>query len=422
MYNRGGRGGYSFYGQKMTFDKNDINNNRNNNQRINHPNNNYPNFNGNNNNNVPVMNIPKKYNNYDNNLNQNKYNPNNKIPMFQNNIPLIDNNQKYPDLKLKTYFSKNGEPVLNSADIELNKGLETITNQYMTIFDNINILSKNNNNKNNNQDQINKLNNIKKEINQVDYHNGNEYSNFIGQLYEVSKKDEVLNLGYDMYKQDKIKGDENFKKIIDQYKYEIVLLINKDNTTRQNYDKLNDYILRKKAELEPKNNILNNNPAPHRKNTDDDFNLFNDNDDDDKNNKYPMFNNNNNQFRPNNNNNVANNTNRGYYNNDINSDEEDNNNYIDEKPKFNIFEDPNKIDDINIPAKKLNVKFLIDGNEACHVFNSEDTGEGLLLYAMQEVDDPKLYTQDGKELNFENLSKIKIKDLFGNSEPYLIVQ
>ena len=78
--------------------------------------------------------------------------------------------------------------------------------------------------------------------------------------------------------------------------------------------------------------------------------------------------------------------------------------------------------DENIPAKKINVKFLIDGNEANHEFNSEDTGEGLLLYAMQEVDDPKLYTHEGKELNFENLSKIKIKDIFRDSEPYLIVQ
>ena len=41
---------------------------------------------------------------------------------------------------------------------------------------------------------------------------------------------------------------------------------------------------------------------------------------------------------------------------------------------------------------------------------------------MQEADDPKLFTQEGQELTFEHLSKLKIKDIFENSEPIIIVQ
>lgn len=409
MHNRGNQG-YSIYGQKMTGN---IDKNR-------------PNIN---NNFIPRPNPYQNQNNPHQPLNaQNQssyymqnYNPSNIIKRNSLNY----DNKKYSDLNIKTYFSIDGKPSLSSEDIELNKELEAITNQYLTIFDNINILSRSDiNNKNQSKDDMIKIMNIKKDLDQVRTHDGNEYSNFIGQLYEVSKKDEVLNLGYDMYKKDKKNGDEKIKEIIDEFKYEIVLFTNKDNTTREIYDKLNDYIYKKKEGKKPVDNYKksnsngNNEPAPI-KNNNNDFNLFNDinedNDNNENNNKgYPHFNI---DLFKNNNNNDANN---GNNNNNYND-----NDYTIEK---NQFEDPNLIDDIMYKkkdydiVKKLNVKFLIDGNETCHVFQDNESGECLLLYAMQEADDPKLFTQEGQELTFENLSKLKIKDIFENSEPIIIVQ
>ena len=189
-----GNQGYSIYGQKMTGN---IDKNR-------------PNIN---NNFIPRPNLYKNQNNPHQPLNgQNQspyymqnYNPNNIIKRNSLNY----DNKKYSDLNIKTYFSKDGKPSLSSKDIELNKELEAITNQYLAIFDNINILSRNDiNNKNQSKGDMIKIMNIKKDLEQIHTHDGNEYSNFIGQLYEVTKKDELLNLGYDTYKKDKKNGDE----------------------------------------------------------------------------------------------------------------------------------------------------------------------------------------------------------------------
>ena len=374
--------GYSFYGQKMRpnlpnktqYPNNYNNNNYNNNYQ--RPNN-YPHFQNKN----PIPNQspnpnPNKYNNMNNMNNMNKR-------------PIMPpNNKKYSDLEIKPFFRNDNNPSLSAKDLQMKQELDTITNQYLAIFNNINNLS--NNSSKDNDNISNKLSKIKNELKQVDNFNGNKYSIFIGQLYEVSKDDKVLNLDYDSFKKNNREIDDQIKNVISDFKYDIVLFTNKNNTTPQTYEKLNDYI-KKKKQKNNNNNTINN---------------------------------------PNN----QNNSNSNYYPSDnlIDNDNDDGFNLLktDVTQTNQKFEDPNDISDYNNlnafysnqnknNSEPINVKFIIDGNEAFHEVKSNDSGEVLYLLAMQSKDDPKIYTMDGRNLTYDILISSKIGEIFGDFEPVL---
>ena len=367
--------GYSFYGQKMRPNlpnKNQYPNNYNNNYNNNNyqrPNN-YPHFQ--NKNPIPSQNP---------NPNPNKYNN-------MNNRPIMPpNNKKYADLEIKPFFRNDNNPGLSAKDLQMKQELDTITKQYMTIFNNINNLS--NNSSNDDYNISNKLSKIKNELKQVDNFNGNKYSIFIGQLYEVSKDDKVLNLDYDSFKKNNREIDDQIKNVISDFKYDIVLYTNKNNTTPQTYGKLNDYIKKKKQN---NNNNTINNPSNQ------------------------------------------NNSNSNYYpsENLIDNDDDGGFNLLKtEVTQTNQkFEDPNDISDYNNlnsyfnnqnknNSEPISVKFIIDGNEAFHEVKSNDSGEVLYLLAMQSKDDPKIYTMDGRNLTYDVLIRSKIGEIFGDFEPVL---
>ena len=367
--------GYSFYGQKMRPNlpnKNQYPNNYNNNYNNNNyqRTNNYPHFQ--NKNPIPSQNP---------NPNPNKYNN-------MNNRPIMPpNNKKYADLEIRPFFRNDNNPGLSAKDLQMKQELDTITKQYMTIFNNINNLS--NNSSNDDYNISNKLSKIKNELKQVDNFNGNKYSIFIGQLYEVSKDDKVLNLDYDSYKKNNREIDDQIKNVISDFKYDIVLYTNKNNTTPQTYGKLNDYIKKKKQN---NNNNTINNPSNQ------------------------------------------NNSNSNYYpsENLIDNDEDGGFNLLKtEVTQTNQkFEDPNDISDYNNlnsyfnnqnknNSEPISVKFIIDGNEAFHEVKSNDSGEVLYLLAMQSKDDPKIYTIDGRNLTYDVLIRSKIGEIFGDFEPVL---
>ena len=368
--------GYSFYGQKMRPNlpnKNQYPNNYNNNYNNNNyqRSNNYPHFQ--NKNPIPNQNPnPNKYNNMNN----------------MNNRPIMPpNNKKYADLEIRPFFRNDNNPGLSAKDLQMKQELDTITKQYMTIFNNINNLS--NNSSNDDYNISNKLSKIKNELKQVDNFNGNKYSIFIGQLYEVSKDDKVLNLDYDSFKKNNREIDDQIKNVISDFKYDIVLYTNKNNITPQTYGKLNDYIKKKKQN---NNNNTINNPSNQ------------------------------------------NNSNSNYYpsENLIDNDNDDGFNLLktDVTQTNQKFEDPNDISDYNNlnsyfnnqnknNSEPISVKFIIDGNEAFHEVKSNDSGEVLYLLAMQSKDDPKIYTMDGRNLTYDVLIRSKIGEIFGDFEPVL---
>ena len=367
--------GYSFYGQKMRP------NLPNKNQYPNNYNNNYNNNNYQRSNNYPHFQNKNPIPNQNPNPNPNKYNN-------MNNRPIMPpNNKKYADLEIRPFFRNDNNPGLSAKDLQMKQELDTITKQYMTIFNNINNLSKNSSKDNDNIS--NKLSKIKNELKQVDNFNGNKYSIFIGQLYEVSKDDKVLNLDYDSFKKNNREIDDQIKNVISDFKYDIVLFTNKNNTTPQTYGKLNDYIKKKKQN---NNNNTINNPSNQ------------------------------------------NNSNSNYYpsENLIDNDDDGGFNLLKtEVTQTNQkFEDPNDISDYNNlnsyfnnqnknNSEPISVKFIIDGNEAFHEVKSDDSGEVLYLLAMQSKDDPKIYTIDGRNLTYDVLIRSKIGEIFGDFEPVL---
>ena len=367
--------GYSFYGQRMRP------NLPNKNQYPNNYNNNYNNNNYQRPNNYPHFQNKNPIPNQNQNPNPNKYNN-------MNNRPIMPpNNKKYADLEIRPFFRNDNNPGLSAKDLQMKQELDTITKQYMTIFNNINNLS--NNSSDDNYNISNKLSKIKNELKQVDNFNGNKYSIFIGQLYEVSKDDKVLNLDYDSFKKNNREIDDQIKNVISDFKYDIVLFTNKNNTTPQTYGKLNDYIKKKKQN---NNNNTINNPSNQ------------------------------------------NNSNSNYYpsENLIDNDDDGGFNLLKtEVTQTNQkFEDPNDISDYNNlnsyfnnqnknNSEPISVKFIIDGNEAFHEVKSNDSGEVLYLLAMQSKDDPKIYTIDGRNLTYDVLIRSKIGEIFGDFEPVL---
>lgn len=155
-------------------------------------------------------------------------------------------------MEIRTIFTNANNSGLSSKDLILKSELDSITNQYMSIFNNINKLSENS--AKGNPDFSNQLSKIKNEIDRVDNFNGNEYSNFISQLYEVSKDDSALNSDYDSFKKNNKEINGQIKTIINKFKYDIVLYKNKNTTTPQIYNKLNDYINQKKNKENNYNN------------------------------------------------------------------------------------------------------------------------------------------------------------------------
>ena len=470
MYQQGG--GYSLYGQNMRVNPYQNPNNNNNNRM---PNNYYQNNNNNYNNNYNGSNpqYQNKINGYQNNSNNNNININ--INKHKNNNKIMNTGQKYADLELNVHFrNENNNMNLSAKDLETKNELEIITNQFRDIINNINELSGKGPKS---FDESNQLNKIKQELNQIESQSGNAYSIFIGELYEVSKNDQVLNLTYDNYKKDQKKTNEEIKKIISEFKYDIVKFKNKDNS-KENIKKINNYIDKKTKKAPPpppinnsnSNNNNYNNNGMNKNNSNFNYisNNFNDNNFNDfkihNNNsvqkqsseKFSIFddndfnqgandnqrsnsnfninsiynNNNNNKINYNGNNsiyNVGNNNNNNYNGNNNTYSSGSNSIYSQNKPKY---EDPNDISDYtnynfdnnsNKKNEKIKVQFSFDGKETFHDIDPTESAEVLQVCAMEEKDDPKIYTIDGRHLSYDVLLNNKVGDIFKNCQPILNV-
>ena len=127
-------------------------------------------------------------------------------------------NQKYPDLKIQTFFSDGNNYNNNSQynkENELRNNLENITSQYCVIFDNINRISKEFSGGN---DDLSIIENIKPKLKSLDKFNVSEYEKFIGELFEISNDTKVLDYDLSKYKENPAEIDKKFKEIISKYK------------------------------------------------------------------------------------------------------------------------------------------------------------------------------------------------------------
>ena len=340
-----------------------------------------------------------KVNNYNQNQNQNKQNGN------QKNQPI----KKYADFEIQTFFNNESNTGYSAKDMDLKSELDKITNHYMATFNNINELAKKFAQGN---DNIYRANMINEDLKQIDFETGNEYGHFIEQLYDVTKKGDVTNLGYDNYKQNPKDVDQKLKKIISDYKYEVILFTNKNN------DKLRNFVNeknRKNYYYNNNNNNKNNNnsydnpnmgPAPSQNNN---YN-YQDNGNQNGNNYYGNYNNNGGDYRNNYRNNNYRNDNYDQYN-QRNGDNYGNNyrpNYRNNNYNYN-----------NYSPGKISVKFVANGRESYHDFDPEDSGELIYWCATEKKNDPKIYNKNGRFLSQDNLREMRVKDVFAECEPVL---
>ena len=309
-----------------------------------------------------------KVNNFNQNQNQNKQNGN------QKNQPI----KKYADFEIQTFFNNESNTGYSAKDMDLKSELDKITNHYMATFNNINDLAKKFAQGN---DNIYRANMISEDLKQIDFETGNEYGHFIEQLYDVTKKGDVTNLGYDNYRQNPKDVDQKLKKIISDYEYDVILFTNKNN------DKLRNFVNEKnrKNYYYNNNNNKNNNsyedpnmgPAPSQNNN---YN-YQDNGNQNGNNYYGNYNNNGGDYR---------------------------NNYRNNNYNYN-----------NYSPGKISVKFVANGRESYHDFNPEDSGELIYWCATEKKNDPKIYNKNGRFLSQDNLREMRVKDVFAECEPVL---
>ena len=338
------------------------------------------------------QNINNNYQNQNNLARKNQvYGNNNREAKF--NPPNL--NQKYGDLEIETFFNNGRMQNISGRDMELKSKLEVLTNQYMTIFDNVNNMA---NKFSSGNDDMNKVNNIERELKDIDSYNAIEYGKFIGELYEVSKDPNTLQYDYNNYKANPQNAEIYLKKMISDNKYDVILSVNKNNS-QENIKRLTNYINSKKN----KNNNQNYN----------------------QNKQYESQNNNNFNYGGSSygNQNQNNNQQPFVFGNSIYSNNSNNNNY----------ENPNEIGNGNIYGnnynpnqyeprndnQKIRVNFYCEGKDNFHEYESNEPAEALLLVPFTLKDEPKIYDQKGRYLSYEVLKDIKIKDVFVGIEPIL---
>ena len=67
------------------------------------------------------------------------------------------------------------------------------------------------------------------------------------------------------------------------------------------------------------------------------------------------------------------------------------------------------------------MQFSFDGKETFHDIDPTESAEVLQVCAMEEKDDPKIYTIDGRHLSYDVLLNNKVGDIFKNCQPILNV-
>lgn len=366
-----------------------------------------------------IYNNQQRYNNYQqqsglerknqinlsNNNNMNNYNVQRKNN--QNSNP----NKKYADLQIETFFNDGNRQNISGKDIELNNKLNILTNQYMSIFDNVNKMANQFSGGNN---EMVKVNDIKKELAEADSYFATEHGKFVGELYEISNDPKVLTYDYPKYKSNPKDSEDNLKKIILNFQDEVILNVNKNNS-QENITRLKNYINAKKKNKNNNNSSYNN--SNYNQNNNSNYN---------QNNSYNNQNNNSynfgrgNIYGEQNNNNDNNNYGFG---NSIYSNSNNNNKYPNPNEVGNDIYgqnnyNPNQYEPGNY-NEKINVSFIYQNNTTKHEFNSTDSAELLFYTALEIKDDPKIYDKNGRCWDYDKLKPFKVGKIFEGVEPIL---
>ena len=331
-----------------------------------------------------------QYNNYQNLQRKNQLNSND-----QKNI----GNKKYKDLEIEAFFDNDLQGNIPPNDPKL----ENITQQFRAIVDNINNMGSKFSDNNNN---IREFNNIKKEFEEIDSYLALEHGKFISDLFDVSKDNKVLDYDYKRYKNNPQDYDEKIKKIISNCKYDAILYVNRNNS-KDNINKIKNYIERQTNKNKYSNANNNNNSYKNNNNNNKQLEQKNNNSNQSFNFGSNIYSNNNNGQSFNYINNMNSNQNKKYQNpNEVENEYGNNNNY-----------NPNQYDPNE--SSKIKVTFIYKNREEIRDYNINECGDLLYYTALELKDEPKICNKKGEFLNYETLRDKKIGELFYDVEPIL---
>ena len=127
--------------------------------------------------------------------NQNTFQRKNQANITNNNnvnnyINKEKSNLKYGDLHFETHFSDGNYDSSSQKDIQLKVNLNKLESQYKISYEKVNNFA---NQFSGGNEDIARLNGIKKELKEMDSYFANEYGKFIGQLYEITQDSNLYN-------------------------------------------------------------------------------------------------------------------------------------------------------------------------------------------------------------------------------------
>lgn len=389
------------------------------------------------------------YNNLNNNQNKNNpYNQGNQSSSLSrknqadfnsnknnnntNNTNKNLSNLKYPDLEIETHFINGGN---NEVNLQQNMELDALMKEYQKVFQDVEYMI---NQFSGSNDDTYKLNNIKKNLNELDTYCAREHEKFLSELIDISKDTNIYEYDYKKYKNNSKNYDEKLKKIISDNKYEVILRTNTNNS-QENRERINNYIKNKKKDnnksnekkyenpnsYEPQSNNYNNYGNQNKSSSSSgqvyNFgnNIYDNNQNNiDSNQRYPQYAFGNSIYSNQNNYN----SNKKYENpNEIgNGDIYGNNNNYRGKSIYGNNYNPNQYESQNYGGK-ISVRFTYQNNNITREYNPNDKAEVLYYTALERKDDPKLYNRRGRMFVYEDLKDLRVIDVFEGAEPALSI-
>ena len=307
--------------------------------------------------------------NYYNNSNNKNNGLERKNQVNTNNAAKVNPHLKYGDLEIQTFFNNGSGEASSSKDVDIQNRLQYLTNQYMSIFDEVNRFTSGSSG----QSAINKLSEIETHFKDLDRDFANEHGQFISQLYGITNDNQSYNYDYEQYKRNPRDIDSKLAQIIRDYKYDILIEVNKD-VGEENMRRLKNYVKDKK----PNSNYNNNN----------------------NNNQYNDYNNSNNDSSA---------APFGFGNN------------IYGAQQSNAYTGRSIYGNQPSYSRKIKVKFVYKGKEYIRDIEGSEKAEILYSHALEiKGDNPTIY-REGQILNIDNVRDWTIENLFGGVEGVLTI-
>ena len=129
-------------------------------------------------------------------------------------------------MHFETHFSDGNYDSSSQKDIQLKVNLNKLESQYKISYEKVNNFA---NQFSGGNEDIARLNGIKKELKEMDSYFANEYGKFIGQLYEITQDSNLLNYDFKKYIENPKYFDDKLKKIIIDHKYDVILDLSKNS-------------------------------------------------------------------------------------------------------------------------------------------------------------------------------------------------